>query len=282
MDNNKNKGKFFKYIIYWTPIKLARSNYVFRILVDVLAYIFYTLYRKNKTFYFQGTRFPYFYHPYNRTVASERIVEIPLAKSILDYYKQQGKKILEVGNVLAHYFPVNHDVLDKYEKAPGVINEDVQDVKFQKKYDLIISISTMEHVGWTYGEKKDPGKFLRGIANLKKHLAKNGTMMVTFPLFYRGDLSKLIINRKMPFIHEYFMKRVSFLNEWGEVNLGKAIKGAAYDTYFANANILYIGFYSRSKPIFASGKLKLKSPKLNFLHRIQGSYRLVKAFFEDL
>jgi hypothetical protein len=39
--------------------------------------------------------------------------------------KYVGRNVLEVGNVLSHYFPVHHDVLDKYEKAKGVINEDV-------------------------------------------------------------------------------------------------------------------------------------------------------------
>ena len=29
------------------------------------------------------------------------------------------KKILEVGNVLSHYFRINHDVVDKYENRQG-------------------------------------------------------------------------------------------------------------------------------------------------------------------
>jgi hypothetical protein len=38
-------------------------------------------------------------------------------------------------------------VLDKYEQAPGVINEDVVSFSPPQKYDLIVSVSTLEHVG---------------------------------------------------------------------------------------------------------------------------------------
>ena len=99
----------------------------------------------------------------------------------------------------------------------------------------------MEHVGWTYGEKKDPSKFLRGVKHVKRYLKKGGKMVVTFPLYYREDLSKLIKKHKMPFNKEYFMKRISFWNEWVAVPYKEAIKGTAYDSYYANANVLYIG-----------------------------------------
>jgi len=62
--------------------------------------------------------------------------------------KYRGKNILEIGNVLSRHIKLEHDILDKYETAKGVINEDIVDFKSEKKYDLIISISTLEHVGW--------------------------------------------------------------------------------------------------------------------------------------
>jgi hypothetical protein len=81
-----------------------------------------------------------------------------------------------VGNVLSHYFSVNHDVVDKYEKAEGVINRDIIDFHPSKEYDLIISISTLEHVGWDedISDHKilhDPSKILRAIENLRGLLA---------------------------------------------------------------------------------------------------------------
>lgn len=229
------------YKMYWFFINLRRTNKPARIFIETAVFLYYVFFRRGNTFNFQGKKYKYFYHLYNRTIGSERIVEIPIAYKILNDFK--SKNILEVGNVLSHYFFINHDVLDKYEKAKFVINKDVANFTLRKKYDLILTVSTMEHVGWTYGEKVDPGKFLRGITNLKKHLAKNGMLLVTFPLYYRNDLSKLIISGKMPFKEEYFMKRTSFWNEWIEVGLKDAVKGNAYDKYFANANILYIGIF---------------------------------------
>ena len=45
-------------------------------------------------------------------------------------------ELLEIGNVLSHYFKWDHDVVDKYEKVEGVINEDVVDFRPSKKYDI--------------------------------------------------------------------------------------------------------------------------------------------------
>src|SRR3989344_3697226 len=105
--------------VYWLIIQISRLNPVFRFVVDILAICFYKVMRKNRSFLFQGQKYYYFYHLYNRTIASERIIEIPIAHKMLKKYK--GKNILEVGNVLGHYCNQPHDVLDKYEKGKGVI-----------------------------------------------------------------------------------------------------------------------------------------------------------------
>ena len=231
------------YNLYWFIIKIARSNRILRFFVIRGSVVFYTMFRGGKTFIFNKRKYRYFYHAYNQTTASERIVEIPIGYEIVKKYK--NKKILEVGNVLSHYFKIDKDVLDKYEKGNNVINEDVVDFKSKYKYDLIISISTMEHVGWTYGEKRDSGKLLRGLNNLIKFVNPGGQMVVTFPLYYRKDLSELIINNKLPFQNEYFMVRTSYLNEWKQVSKKEAISGKSYDKFFANANTLYIGVFNK-------------------------------------
>ena len=185
-----------------------------------------------------------FYHIYNRTVASERIVEIPIAKKILDDHI--GKEILEVGNVMPHYYKIEHDVLDKYEKARGVINEDVISFNPKKKYDLIMSVSTLEHVGFSYGENKDTDKFLKGVNNLKKSLKPNGLLFATFPLYLTPGIDRLFKANKMPFEEEYFMKRISYLNEWRQISKKESKKERRYDSRFANANILYLGYYRKN------------------------------------
>lgn len=225
--------------LYWSIIRTSRNNKFTRTVIDYSALWFYKTFRKNKTFRYQGKELKYFYHIYNRTVASERVIEIPIAKFYLDKFK--GKKVLEIGNVLWHYFYTQHAVVDKYEKGLRVINKDVVSFKLPGEYDLILSISTMEHVGYSYGEKMNPAKFSQGISNLKKHLKKGGLLVVTFPLYYNEYITDLIKKNKSPFSKETFFKRVSYLNEWGEVSRNEALKGNAYEGHFANANVLYIG-----------------------------------------
>ena len=84
---------------------------------------------------------------------NERSIEVPIVMEIVNQNK--GKRILEIGNVLSNYYKVSHDIVDKYEKAPNVINQDVVDFKTNEKYDLIVSISTLEHVGWDEEPRDD-------------------------------------------------------------------------------------------------------------------------------
>ena len=103
------------------------------------------------------------------------------------------------------------------------------------------SVSAMENIGYSYEEPYEPDKFLSGIKNLKKLLAPRGKILITLPLFFNSNIDKLIKERKTPFNKEYFLKRVSFLNEWVEVDFNKAMKSSGYEGYFANANVLYVG-----------------------------------------
>ena len=151
----------------------------------------------------------------------------------------QEKKILEVGNVLSHYFPINHDVLDKYEKAKGVINKDVLDFKPRKKYDLIVSISTIEHIGWNE-RPRDPQKVLRALDNLGKLLAPGGQMVVTFPLGYNKNLDKFLKKDKLPFNKKYYLKKISRGNKWRQVGWNE-VKDSKYNSPLRYANAVVIG-----------------------------------------
>lgn len=229
--------------VYWGIIYLSRSHAILRFIIDWVSLFYFKIFRNNKYFYFDSKKYKYFYHIYNRTIASERVIEIPIAKKIIDGYKDRS--ILEVGNVLSHYFSINHDVLDKYEKGKGVINKDVVDFKPSKKYDLIISVSTLEHVGFSYGEKKDHDKFLLAVERIKKLLVPGGELFATFPIYLNPGIDDLFLNNKMPFNKKFLFKRVSFWNEWVEVNKKEALRGARYEGYYANTNILYIGRYRK-------------------------------------
>ena len=141
-------------------------------------------------FLFNGKYYDYFNHPFNSTSVNERCIEIPI---IMDYINQnKNKHILEVGHVLSYYFDVKHDIVDKYEKTGKVINEDIVDFCPEKKYDLIISISTLEHIGWGPEEEKELDKCLYALENMKELLKYDGKLIVTFPLGYNDNLDSLL------------------------------------------------------------------------------------------
>lgn len=81
--------------------------------------------------------------------------------------------MLEVGDVLSHYFPIHHDVVDKYQVAPGVINQDIAEFIPPERYDLILSISTPEDVGWDE-TPREPDKLLRAIEHLRNRCLAPG------------------------------------------------------------------------------------------------------------
>ena len=179
-----------------------------------------------RTFVFRGQTYDYFCHPYNTTWNNERTVEIPIVSKIVSEYRE--KNILEVGNVLSHYFNCQHDVLDKYETADPIIHQDAVDFHPSKKYDLIVSISTIEHIGWDE-QPKEPEKGLCTLKNLVQCLAPGGQMVVTFPLVYNPALDRLFEDGKLPFTEQYYLKRISD-REWKEAGWGE-VRGTKYDGY---------------------------------------------------
>jgi SAM-dependent methyltransferase len=171
----------------------ANQNKWLDYLKDFFWRIFYLL--NKREFQFKGQLYRYFYHPYNKTWRNERAVEIPICKGLLSDYNK--KNILEVGNVLSHYFPCSHTVVDKYEKGSGLINTDISEYHTDKKFDLIISISTLEHVGWDE-IPKDPSKILKSVEQMKKMLAPDGRIFITIPLGYNPDLQTAYLKRFSP------------------------------------------------------------------------------------
>jgi hypothetical protein len=136
------------------------------------------------TFTWMGRELPYLDHPYNTTALNERAVEVPIALSWSARREGEG---LEVGNVLSHYAEVSHRVIDLYEEAPGVDNVDV--LAAEGRYDWIVAVSTLEHVGWekqgagnTRWEDEDtPWGPIAAHGRLLGMLKPGGRMLVTVP-----------------------------------------------------------------------------------------------------
>jgi len=205
-------------------------------------YIIFQLFVKDKKFFFKNTELKYFVDFNNGTHTNERIIEIPI---LLNYIKNySGKSILEIGNVLSKYHNFNHVIIDKYEKDKEVLNQDVSEFCLQKKFDLIISVSTLEHVGFDE-EEKDPNKILLGIKNLERHLKENGIIIVTLPLGYNFPMDKMIRESKIEFNQKYFLKRTSSRNTWKQVKEKDVFQKKYSSKFPPHTNELLVGLIKK-------------------------------------
>ena len=146
-------------------------------------------------------------------------VEVPI---IENFMRENGHikvgNLLEIGCVLYHYDWIHHEVIDRDE-----LGTDLYTHKFTKKYDLIVSISTIEHMD-------DPRKSLEIIKNL---LNPGGKAVITIPLGYNIDADLLDFNE------QYFMYRRSWSNIWKQENVKSDLP--LYNYRYPAANGILIG-----------------------------------------
>lgn len=200
-------------------------------------------------FHFQNKKLPYFFARYNTTYLNERAIEIPISQYYLSQFN--GKKILEIGNVLGHYFKINHKVLDKYEKAPGVINEDIIGFKPNGKFDLVISISTFEHIGYDehfrYSKEEkektfDESAIGKAIESSRDILDKDGLLIITVPIGYNSYLDNEIKKGSLPYAERFFFKRINKLNDWMESSFDE-VMDLQYGKPYPWANAIMVGIF---------------------------------------
>lgn len=193
---------------------------------------------RRRAFNVQGASYRTFEHVYNLTWLNERTVELPIIRRVLEQFP--AAKLLEIGHVLGHYAPaLRHDVVDKYEAAdyPALFREDALGFQGRAPYDLIISISTLEHVGWDE-QPRDPEKVGRTIHHLRSLLAPGGRLVFTVPVGYNQGLDK-VLDRGEGFTHRHCLKRVSIRNEWKEVAWSE-IRSARFHHPYPFANGLVV------------------------------------------
>jgi len=197
--------------------------------------------RRKRRFQVAGREYSYFTHRYNATWRNERAVELPVIREAVE--SARGNRILEIGNVLSHYMPVHHDVLDKYEQASGTVRADLVDFVPEHPYDLVVSISTIEHIGWDESPR-EPAKVLRALETMKRCLAPGGALLVTFPLGHNPFLDEQVRTGQIVFEEQHVLRRVSLANEWREVELGD-VADAKYGHPYPYANAIVIGRFVR-------------------------------------
>lgn len=159
---------------------------------------------------------------------SERCVEIPIGYRFVE--RRWGQRILEFGNVLRnhhlHLPSERYTVLDKFEKGPGIVNQDIVDF-VAEPFDALVSISTLEHVGNWEGEDGRPDKEERALDNLVKLVKPDGSMLVSIPWGYNPGLDGLLV--KDGRFDKHCMVRTARNWSWKECTFEEAQKHGILD-----------------------------------------------------
>jgi hypothetical protein len=200
-----------------------------------------------KMFTLGGVELPYFVHPYNYTWANERAVEIPVVRHFLD--ASEPSPTLEIGNVLSHYFDLDHTVVDLNEKCRyrPVINSDLMEFNPARRFTRIVAISTIEHVGWDE-KPRDEEKVMRAFPKLRSLLTPGGQAIVSIPPGYNHFLDRQMSEASIDGARFQCLKRVSADNQWVETDLPEALH-CKYGYPFMKANaivFIYLSNGSRS------------------------------------
>ncbi len=192
-----------------------------------------------KKFSFQGKPYSYTRHTYNHSWKNERTVEVSIIGALVR--DSHAERILEIGNVLLNYSNAyRHTVLDKYEPGFGIIHEDIATFHPEKPYDLVVSISTLEHVGWDE-TPRDPEKILRTLVTIRERcLAPNGTAIITMPWGFNPHVDRWFREGRKLFDRVYFLKRMTADNQWKEVPFSE-VENCIYGHPFPSANAVIIG-----------------------------------------
>jgi hypothetical protein len=178
-------------------------------------------------------RIPLRYLPLHRWYwRTERALEIPLAARAIA--GRPSDSVLEVGNVLHFAGITGHTVVDKYEAAPGVVNVDIVDYEPGRVFDLVVSISTLEHVGWDESPR-DPQRAVLALDAMSR-LGRD--LLVTIPVGYQPPLEQHFVDG--PFDEVLLAVRTSRLPRW-ELRPLSEVPSLRFGTPYAAGNGILIG-----------------------------------------
>lgn len=190
-----------------------------------------------RTFELDGRSYSYFVSRGNRTWDNERAVEIPVGREAVQAHGRP-ETVIEVGNVLGqHFADTRHRVLDKFERHPCVTwNEDV--IEFEPPFapELVVSISTLEHVG--HSEQPPwPEKFRLAVEATIGWLAPGGRLLFTVPLGYNPSVLEFLEDPSPQVTSMHFMRRTTLDNLWEQTSFSE-VRDYRYDKPFRCANAL--------------------------------------------
>ena len=188
---------------------------------------------------YRGASHPLVYARHNVTWANERCVELALARALMAGVPPE--RLLEVGHVTPHYFQGGHLVVDKYE--PGSLQVDIVDFTPTERFDLILSISTFEHIafdepGTSPAPEAVAAKVGAALNRCRNLLAPGGLLAITVPLGYNPALDAMIADGELGWDRATWFKRFP-RRRWLQVPRSEAVRcryGSPYP--FANAILL--------------------------------------------
>ena len=111
----KDASNFISRLMSLSRRSGIRYVFTFRGFINLLCFLYSRKIKGHNSFSI-GTKTYNYFDTFSKGGGSwynERAVEIAVAMDIVRRYK--GKNILEIGNVLSHYFTFEHDICDKYE-----------------------------------------------------------------------------------------------------------------------------------------------------------------------
>lgn len=181
------------------------------------------------SFNFGNRTFIYCCYEYNHTRLNERAVEVPIALDFVMGFNRN--QIIEVGNVLQHYDFTGHTVIDKYETGNNVMNCDVLEYVPKRRYDCLVSVSTIEHFGnWNVIEQS--------IAHMMTWLSDSGVYLFTMPYGFNRDLDKHIAS-----LDPMRLDKVDFTQHlWQEIRDDRVPLAYNGETKWANTVWIVKGF----------------------------------------
>lgn len=168
---------------------------------------------------------------------TERGLEIGLGKHFAS--KHRAADILEVGNVLPLSGASGHTVVDKYEAGDGVINEDILDYAPGRTFELVLSISTVEHIGWDE-MPQELDKSAKALIAMRALVAPGGALLVTIPVGVRRQLESEFIDSPA-FDKVRLFAKTARTAQWAEVESLDRRTDFAYGKPYACGNAILVG-----------------------------------------
>jgi hypothetical protein len=174
---------------------------------------------------------------------TERCAEIALGARAVA--QREPDEVLEVGNVMPLAGVRGHIVVDKYEAFPGVVNEDILDFAPGRRYGLVLSLSTLEHVGWDE-EPRDPGKAPAALEAMSSLVADDGALLITIPVGVHRCLEEAFTADDGPFDSIALLVKTSRLARW-ETRHPEGLDRFRYGEPYACGNAVLVG--TRGNPL---------------------------------